>query len=90
MQEKNCFGDEYPKDSMISELILLICTEIRQNVNENILKREADDCIYIIEDDFKKIVDDCRKKYVSAWSKEYREMNFDKLVNSILNYMRLW
>lgn len=90
MQEKNCFGDEYPKDSMISELILLICTEIRQNVNENILKREVDDCIYIIKDDFKRIVDDCRKKYFSAWSKEYREMNFDKLVNSILNYMQLW
>lgn len=90
MEEGDCFGEKYPGDSAISEIVLLICGKIRDMEHEDILKRRDDDCIVMGNGDFKKLILGCKKEYGQAWSKEYREMDETKLENSIAEYMEDW
>lgn len=90
MYEDNCTGEIFPDNKAISEIILLVCSEIRKQIEQNILVRNSNDCIYIGMEDFKNIVQTCRDKYLLAWSKEYREMTFEKLVLSIIENMKMW
>lgn len=90
MYEENCFGDRHPREAMISELVLIVCSEIRERVIQGILLKEINDCVHVSDLEFKKIINVCKEKYDSAWSKEYREMDIDKLVSSVKNYMENW
>ena len=54
------------------------------------MKKEMNDCICISSGEFGEILEACRKKYGCAWSKEFREMQREKLEIVILEYMRSW
>ncbi|WP_160692665.1 TIGR02678 family protein [Clostridium sp. C2-6-12] len=90
MNEDDCFGGKHPRDLMISELVLVVCGEIRSQVNEGVLVKEYDDCIKIKRQQFKSFINLCKDKYSTAWSKEYREMDMDKIVGLITSYMEKW
>lgn len=90
LEEDDCYGKVHPRDAMLPEIVLLICTEIRNKLNQQKLRREEDECIYISTQEFEDIVYDCHEKWKGAWSKEYREMNRDRLVNSVMSYMTVW
>lgn len=90
MYEDDCTAEYFPDNKAISEIILLICSEIRRQTEENILLRSSNDCIYISSEYFKGIIKKCRDKYVSAWSKEYREMIPEKLFVTIIDNMKIW
>ena len=42
------------------------------------------------ESAFRKIILECRHKWKEAWSKEYGEMEEDRLFETILKYMKDW
>lgn len=90
MYEDNCTGECFPDSKTISEIVLLVCSEIRKQTEQNILVRNSNDCIYVAMEDFKTIIKNCRDKYVSAWSKEYREIIPEKLVLNIIENMKIW
>lgn len=90
MDEDDCFGGKYPRDAMISEVSLVLCTEIRGRVNEGVIVRRQDDLLELSQAEFKQLVSYCKEKYDCAWSKEYREMDIDKLTQEILLYMNQW
>lgn len=90
MNEGDCFGGKHPRDVMISELVLIVCGEIRSRVYEGVLIKEYDECVKISKKQFISITNLCKEKYDSAWSKEYREMNLEKLVEEIVLYMENW
>lgn len=90
MDEDDCYGNKHPNDIMVAELVLLICREIRSRVNEGVFTKNYDECVKINIQQFKNIIYLCKKKYNSAWSKEYREMDLDKTTEKILLYMGNW
>lgn len=90
MDEEDCFGGKHPKDSMVSELVLVVCGEMRSRVNEGILAKEYDECVKISKQQFKSFINLCKEKYESAWSKEYRDMGVDKIVELLIVYMEKW
>lgn len=90
LDEDDCYGKVHPKDAMLPEIVLLVCTEIRDKVNDGVLKKADNECIYVDEGDFDDFILHCRESWVNAWSKEYREMSQERLVNSVKGYMRSW
>ncbi|MDD6490597.1 MAG: TIGR02678 family protein [Clostridia bacterium] len=90
MYENDCTGECFPDSKAISEIVLLVCSEIRKQTEQNILVRNSNDCIYISMENFKSVIKNCRDKYVSAWSKEYREMTYEKLILNIIGNMKIW
>lgn len=90
VDEMDCFGEVHPREATISEVTLNICAKIRSDAKQGTLLRENDDCIRITENDFENILGDCQRQYKAAWSKEFREMPFEKLKKIIMQYMKSW
>lgn len=90
LDEEDTYGMVHPRDAMLSELVLLLCTRISEAVRQGELKREEDECFWIEETQFFGWIGECRDRWQTAWSKEYREMEWEKLVQTVEGYMESW
>lgn len=87
---KKEIGKIHPGKTMISEIVLLVCGVLRKRIEEEKLKKELNDFVYISEEEMKKIIKECRKNYSINWTKEYREISDEKLFVNIIEYMEEW
>lgn len=90
VDEEDCYGKVHPRDAMLPEAVLMVSADIQELVRSEQWKRGTDDCVSVSEEDFDEMIWKCRNKWQSAWSKEYREMERDKLVKVIKGYMLDW
>lgn len=90
MDEEESFGERHPREAMLPELVLLFCGRIRETAGEGIWMIRQDECIVVSEKEFQKELNDCRDRYSLAWSKEYREMEVEKLLAAVISYMKSW
>ena len=59
-------------------------------LEEGNIELQEDECIAMSESTFRDIIVGSRRKWKDAWSKEYGEMDEDRLVETILKYMEDW
>lgn len=90
LDEDDCYGAVHPRDAMLPEAVMLICAKIQRELAEGKLEKKDNEHIYMTRSNFTEIVLDCRKKWSNAWSKEFREMDEEKLLETILEYMKSW
>ena len=90
MDEEESFGERHPREAMLSELVLLFCGRIREKADEGVWMKRQDECIIVSKKAFQEELYDCRGRYSPAWSKEYREMEDDKLLTAVISYMKSW
>lgn len=90
LEEDDCYGKVHPRDAMLPEIVLLVCGEIRNKYEKYELIKAEDECIYIELEEFEKMIWKCRENWKEAWSKEYREIDQNRLVTSALTYMQSW
>lgn len=90
LDEDDCYGAVHPRDAMLPEAVMLICAKIQRELAEGKLEKKDNEHIYMTRNNFTEIVLDCRKKWSNAWSKEFREMDEEKLLETILEYMKSW
>lgn len=90
MENDNSFGERHPKEAMLPEVVLLISTEVRRKVNQGTLLRGNDDLVQMDKDSFTALIYECKEKYGSTWSKEYREMEIEQTEEEVLAYMESW
>lgn len=90
MDEEESFGERHPREAMLSELVLLFCGRIREKAAEGVWMKRQDECIIASKKEFQEELYDCRGRYSPAWSKEYREMEDDKLLTAVISYMKSW
>lgn len=88
--EDELYGKIHPRDAQISEVVLLICAQIRQMAEKGELCLEADETIRMTSDRFDQMIRECRKEWGAAWSKEFREMEESRLFSGIRQYMKDW
>lgn len=86
----DCYGAVHPKDAMLPEIVLLVCAEIRKEVSDGSLKKRDDECIYTTKERVSEVILHCRSVWSDGWSKEYREMEAERLVENVLTYMAVW
>ncbi len=90
LEEDDCYGTVHPRDAMLPEIVLLICAYIRQALRKGELVKQDNETIAVTKQRFSKLILACRKNGSAGWSKEYREMEKDKLVDTVKNYMINW
>ncbi len=90
LEEDDCYGKVHPRDAMLPEIVLLVCTHIQQVLRDGELVKQENETITITKQQFCELILVCRKKWSSGWSKEYREMDEGRLVDTVKNYMRDW
>lgn len=84
-------GDTHPKTSMLSEIVLLVNHELytaAQDKRRLVVKE--DDTISISANKFNDILIKLKNKYQALWSKEYREMPYEKYIEVVKEYMTNW
>ncbi len=90
LEEGDCYGSIHPGNAMLSEAVLLICEGIRSMAERGVWTKEENECIYVGKEDFIHLILECRFRWREGWSKEFREMDDAKLVESIVAYMKNW
>lgn len=90
MEEGDCYGAVHPRDAQLPEIVLLVCAEIRNELNAGRQKRQENESVLMTKRQFLELIHACREKWKSAWSKEYREMDEEKLVDTLFDYMKNW
>lgn len=81
LNEEETFGKVHPSDKMISGFTALLCGKI---------KTWYDDKKIVTKEKYHKFITECRKELSEGLSKEFREMTDEKLVNTIVTYMKDW
>ena len=90
LEEDNCYGKAHPNTAMLPEIVLLVCAQIRRYVSTGKFKKQENESIIITDVEFQNLILTCQRKWKLGWSKEYREMDKEKLVYTIKNYMLDW
>ncbi len=88
LDESKYFKDVFPDNKSISDIILQLNGIIREMLEEGEISKKEDDIITISQLKFDNMVADCRQRYHSGWSKGFREMSIEKLVDEIKSYMK--
>lgn len=86
----DCYGSVHPRDAMLPEVVLLVCAEIQRKVAAGNLKKQENELILMTRKEFADLILACRGEWNGGWSKEYREMDEDRLVETVMEYMKNW
>lgn len=90
LSEDDCYGRVHPRDAALPEIILLLSGRIRQKAGRGKWKIDDSGCIRVSESAMWKVILECRDRWKAAWSKEYQEMEEEKLIRTLLEYMEEW
>ena len=90
LEESDCWGAVHPRDAMLPELVLLLCGMIREQVETGRLQKKENECICLTKKEFADFLFFAKEQWQSGWSKEYREMEKEKLLRGVLEYMKNW
>lgn len=90
LDEDDCYGKIHPRDAMLPEIVLLICDQIQKELRDSRMKKREDECIVITKYKFHELILLCKTKWNFGWSKEYREMADEKLIDTVTTYMKNW
>ncbi|EGG90902.1 hypothetical protein HMPREF0491_02559 [Lachnospiraceae oral taxon 107 str. F0167] len=86
----DCYGLVHPRDAMLPEIVLLVCNGIQKEILNGHLLKGDNELIFTTSGQMSDIILQCRKNHSAGWSKEYREMNEELLVENVLEYMKNW
>lgn len=78
------------KNSNISDIVLQMCSIIREKVEAGQLNVNSDDSITLTETEFYDIIEAVKEKFSQGWYKSYREKSINQLSNEIIEEMQLW
>lgn len=82
------YSNSYPDDSNISDIALVVASEIMAMVEKNILRlNPVDDLLTIAKKDFKDVVDRVCEKFRNYWNKEFREKSEKKIFDELIEYL---
>ena len=89
-ENDDCYGTVHPRDAMLPEAVLLVCQKIQDELAIGKLEKTENERIFMSRKKFADLVHECRDKWLAGWSKEFREMDEKKLLETIVKYMEDW
>lgn len=90
LDASDTYGTVHPRDAMLPELVLLVTAKIQDWLSEGRLKKQENECILMKMEEFSVLLEECRREGEKGWSKEYREMEEEKILENVLEYMKNW
>ena len=90
LENDDCYGTVHPRDAMLPEAVLLVCQKIQDELAIGKLEKTENERIFMSRKKFADLVHECRDKWLAGWSKEFREMDEKKLLETIVKYMEDW
>ena len=88
LTENKNYKNTFPANNGISDIVLFINRQVKDDyINKNI-KADINDLITISNVEFLKLIRNVKEKYGFGFSKEYREMEEEKLFQEVKKYMK--
>lgn len=81
------FKDTFPENRAVCDIALQINALLLEKLQAGIVTVAADDVIILSKPYFETLLHEVRRKNGDGWSKEYREMKFEKLHDDIMDYL---
>lgn len=88
LTENKNFKNTFPSNRAISDVVSFINTLIVERVKSNQFNKNINDTINISEVQMSKLVREVKEKYGKGFSKEFRELEEEKLLIEIVEYMK--
>jgi hypothetical protein len=80
----------YPDTKAITDIALQFAHVVRQEREREEIPVQYDGSLRLSWVDFEQWVDKCREKYVSGWSKQYREASLAEVSNQLYQLLEEW
>lgn len=91
MMGEDChMGTAFPGNNAVSDILLLCCARIRENVRQGIWKPGKEETIRVGNLKFEQMLKGVKKDFGSGFTKNYREMPDGEFVKEVLAQMELW
>ena len=91
MQGENChIGETLPNDTGLSDVLLLVCAEIREQVRQEIWLPEKDDRIQVTLVEFEQLLRKIRREQGAGFLKSLRDLTDGEFVRRVETEMVLW
>ena len=86
-EDKN-FKNTFPSNRAISDVVCFTNRLILEKLQNNEFKNNIDDTINVSEIQMIKLIREVKSKYSKGFSKEFRELDEDKLLFEVVEYMK--
>ena len=86
-EDKN-YKNTFPSNKGISDVVLFVNKEIKNKLTNGEYKADINDLIYISNIEILKLVRKVKQNFQNGFSKEFREMQEDELLEEIIKYMK--
>ena len=91
MQGESChIGETLPNDTGLSDVLLLVCAEIREQVCQEIWLPEKDDRIQVTLVEFEQLLRKIRREQGAGFMKSLRDLTDGEFVRRVETEMTLW
>lgn len=91
MQGESChIGETLPNDTGLSDVLLLVCAEIREQVRQEIWLPEKDDRIQVTLVEFEQLLRKIRREQGAGFMKSLRDLTDGEFVRRVETKMTLW
>ena len=83
-------GAVYPGIRALSDVALLLCTQLREEILQGKYPRREDDTVLLTGREFRYEIERCRARWGNGWGSQMRAMSLDRVVQELTDYMAQW
>lgn len=83
-------GKEFPGNNVLSDIMLLCFSVIRERISEGKWKVHADEICTVDQPDFERMLKEVKQRFGSGFTKNYREMPEGEFVRIVSEAMETW
>lgn len=80
----------YPGTRALSDVALLLCAQLREQIEQGIYPRRADDTVLLTRREFRHEIGRCRDRYGNGWGSQLRACSLDRICEELTGYMAGW
>ena len=90
MSEGERCGALYPGTRALSDVALLLCAQVREQVIQGVYPRQADDTVLLTRREFRYELQRCRDRYGNGWGSQLRACSLEHIRQELTAYMASW
>lgn len=90
MSEGERCGMLYPGTRALSDVALLLCAQLRDQVIQSVYPRRADDTVLLTRREFRYEIQRCRDRYGNGWGSQLRACSLEHICQELTAYMAGW
>lgn len=90
LEDDEKFALYYPRENMISDISLLVCSMVRRKALQGEYKKEENDYVILDKNKWTDLLTECSNCYKDLWNKEFSEKPLEKFINEVSDFMESW